>query len=203
MGCFLALVVIFRSFFWENVLRPIGLIFWLIWRAIASVDQAVYWAMAIIISIFLVLRMLPKGVVPTGHIYESDSSKISNPYLTWLSVFTLAGFSPLALENLQPKLKDLTVSFLVQTGRITPKEAEASIRAKQLSISPESQSFLISDKEGGKQVNQYKLRGTYFLASFGKRKLSRIPTIVHQPINEGLSFMEGRAHIQHEHENSK
>jgi len=196
----LSLLIIFRSFFFESILRPIGLIFWLGWRVIASVNQSFYWAMVIIISAFLVIQMLPRESLPAQDEQKDHPNKIMNTYLDWLSSLTHSTANLSALESLRQKLRERTISFISMADRVSMNEAEKTIQAKESPVSKESQSFLFSENEVPLDITgKLRLRIAFFLASVWKRKNPRVPKIIHQPVDQILSFMEEKAKTHHEH----
>jgi hypothetical protein len=194
------LLIVFRSFFIENILRPIGLVFWLVWRVITSVHQSFYWAMVILISAFLVIRMLPKESMAGQNEQTDDSKKVTNPYFDWLSSFTHSTSNRSAFENLRQRLRELTTSFVCTTDGLSISEAETILQSRASPLSKESQAFLFSDNEIYRTfVGKLNLRMTFFLTSLRKGKITRIPKIIHQPVDEILSYMEEKAKTHHGH----
>jgi len=198
LGCLLALAIIFRSFFMDNILRPVALIFWLVWRLISSVNQNFYWGMVIAVCLFLVIRLLPPESPQIQGDSEKDQPKTVNGYFSWLSAFAGALSSLPELENLKEKLVDLFVSVVHQTDRVASKEAKELFKSGQFPISESGRSFL-SSETGFRRTLLYtlKLRSALFMIALLKRKGSKIPKIIHQPIDEFLSLMEEKAEIKH------
>lgn len=65
----LLLVLIFllgilaRSFILDNVVKPIALVLWVIWRVLQSVDQKYYWILLILSAVFYLLYRLSRETV--------------------------------------------------------------------------------------------------------------------------------------------
>ena len=68
LSCLVGMAVDFRSFFMANIIEPIAVLCWAVWRIISSVNQNIYWMILIVICSILVIRLIPPG-----------KAKLSNP----------------------------------------------------------------------------------------------------------------------------
>ncbi len=199
LGVILVLAILFRSFLWTNVLRPIVIVFWLIWRVIVSVDQKFYWGVVIAATLFLVIRLLPKDLPLIQEDQEADRLNNSQGFFSWHEAFTSACSNLYQLEHLRQRIKNLYVSVVHRTDRIALNDVEELIESGQLPVSEASQSFLFP--ETGKRkpfTSKLKIRGALFLASMGIHRGAKLPEVAHESIDEILTLMEDKAEINHE-----
>jgi len=194
----LALAILFRSFLWTNFLRPIVVVFWLMWRIIISVDQKFYWGVVIAAILFLVIRMLPKELPPVREDSESDHYYQAGSFSSWHAAFTSACSSLYELERLRKKIINLYVSIVHRTDRTVLEEAEEMIKSKQVPLSEAGRSFF-SPEEGRMSLSsKLEIEGELFLISLGKGRRTKLPGIAREPIDEILTLMEDKAEIRHE-----
>jgi hypothetical protein len=49
---------LFRAFLLDNFVRPLALVFWMVWRLLGSVDQATYWTLLVAVPpVYVFVRM--------------------------------------------------------------------------------------------------------------------------------------------------
>jgi len=194
----LALAILFRSFLWTNFLRPIVLVFWLVWRVIISVNQTFYWGVVIAASLFLLIRLLPKELPPVREDSETDRLYQANGFFSWHAAFTSACSSLYELERLRKKIVDLYVSVVHRTDRTALKEAEEMIRSRQIPLSEAGRAFFSTEEGRMSLSRKLEMEGELFLISLGKGRGTKLPETAREPIDEILTLMEDKAEIHHE-----
>jgi hypothetical protein len=195
----LALAIIFRSFLWTNLLQPIAVVFWLVWRVIASVNQKFYWGVVIAAALFLVIRLFPKDLPQPREDSGSDTLNQDNGFFPWHAAFTSACSSVYELEHLRKRILDLYVSVAHQTDRIDLKEAEEMVKSRQIPLSEAGRSILLPEKGKRRPFSiMLKIRVALLRAALGKGRGTKLPEIIHDPIDEMLTLMEDKAEINHE-----
>ncbi len=191
LGLFLALGVVFRSFFMDNLVRPIALVVWAAWRILASVDQQLYWGLVILTCLILGCRMIPADGPGIEDDLKTREPQTRIGYEAWLSTLTFTEKGSPALETMRQRLKRLLVSVVVQTERMTADEAEEMIRAGHLPISRKSLAFVFPERDSlGTRFHELRLRSALLLANLYKKRGPRMPAIILGPIDEILTLME-------------
>ncbi len=61
LGLILCLGFLFRDFFFENFVKPVSLLIWILLRVLQSVDQNIYWGVLLFVSLIFILLRLSKG----------------------------------------------------------------------------------------------------------------------------------------------
>lgn len=191
MGCIVILVVVFWSFFMNNIVQPIMLIFWAVWRIILSVNQKIYWGALLAICFYLAIRMIPTDFPHPQHESEDHHSQAQNGYPSWLILLTSIMSDISVLENLNKKIIDLYISVMAQRYKITSEDADKLTRSKNTSFPEKSQFFLFPDKGTLKyKFFRLKLRIVILLTTVINKWRLWMPAMIHEPIDEVLSLME-------------
>ncbi len=61
LGLCLFLGILFNSFVFDSVIRPIAVLLWVIWQIVQSVDQGIYWGALIFAALAYAARRLTRN----------------------------------------------------------------------------------------------------------------------------------------------
>ncbi len=199
LACLAVLGFVFRSFLYENIFQPVGLVFWLLWRLIEAVPQSFYWGAVILICAFLVIRMLPRGVPEEPISAEDPFGKVENSYYAWLSAFAYGSADLNGLNQLREKLKRLALQASGRNEKFNTNFAEELFHSERETLPEKARAFLFPEESRPSLAERLRLRSALFFASFHEAKNREMPDIIHQPIDEILTNLEEQAEIPHEH----
>jgi hypothetical protein len=200
--CLAVIVVlgfVFRSFVMDNIVQPITLVAWAVWRVISSVNQKIYWGFVIAISLFLVIRMIPPESPNIHDQTEDDRPTAENGYSTWLSKLASAISDRNSLEELKQRLVDLYIAFVVQKNKVSPMDVEEILRSKGLPISEGGQLFF-SPKKSSLRAQFYEMKLLFVtkISGIRMRQGDKMPAMLHEPIDEFLNLMENHTEDEYE-----
>jgi hypothetical protein len=200
--CLAVIVVlgfVFRLFVMDNIVQPITLVAWAVWRVISSVNQKIYWGFVIAISLFLVIRMIPPESPNIHNQIEDDRPTAENGYSTWLSKLASAISDRNSLEELKQRLVDLYSAFVVQKDKVSPMDVEEILRSKGLPISEGGQLFF-SPKKSSLRAQFYEMKLLFVtkISGIRMRQGDKMPAMLHEPIDELLNLMENHTEDEYE-----
>ena len=193
------LVVSFRSFLMTNIVEPIALLFWALWRVITSVDQHIYWIALIVFCSILVLRLFPSGDdKPSGLIYNDRGKQLSRVE-HWQTLMKDAVLGNDEGRRFHDSLKDLLISVVAQDERTDPFELEEVVAKGEVPLSLATQQYLFPPVGGHKKYHLNQKINIMFLTPRWLRKWTG--KFVHQDytsIDETLQWMETELEINDE-----
>jgi hypothetical protein len=140
----------FRSFLMNNIIEPIALLFWAVWRIISSVDQNFYWIALIVICTILVIRLIPsekEGPPSRSYIY---TYKPPNRVEYWQTIIGEANLGNHKSEYLRNRIKELTMTVISQVEQPVTTEVDEIVAAGIPSLPPEARQYLfpLNGKDG-------------------------------------------------------
>lgn len=199
LGSFFSLAVVFRSFLMTNIIEPIALFLWTLWRIVASVNQNVYWIILIALCILVMIRLVPRvtnNPPSTAYTYKYSWP---NPVEHWRTLIQEASLGRSEFEHLRDGLKQLIESVVAQVERSDPKGSDEIPVMGKVSMSPAAYRFLFSSKEqagmfsGSRWFDIIYLAPRWFRMSAGKFIRQDMTSI-----DEILERMETEMDISHD-----
>lgn len=146
LGFLASLVFIFRTFLMSNIIEPIAIFLWAIWRIISSVDQKIYWMILIIICCLPVIRLFPPekdAITHPAYRYRYNSS---NRVIYWQTLIMDANLGKDEAEYFRDNLKKLLISAFADIKQPHPIDLEEFIASGMISLSPPARHFLFPPK---------------------------------------------------------
>lgn len=125
----LGLVLYFRSFLMINIVEPIAILLWLIWRIATSIGQHIYWVILIVLCLYFMLRLVPyensNSLAPAYNYEYRPPSRVEY----WQLLMKDAIRGKVKVENLRDALKDLLCSIIAHTDRAYPASLEQRVKS--------------------------------------------------------------------------
>jgi type IV secretory pathway VirB3-like protein len=140
------------SFVMTNVIEPIALVFWVVWRIIASVDQILYWILLIAVCFLLVLRLIPNRDGATVKAAYNYKYRPGNRIDYWTSLIRDSALERESAEILHGNLKSLLTSVFQNSQDSRPIDVAELAAARKVPLSLETQRFLFSPGKLDKKV---------------------------------------------------
>ena len=153
------------SFVMTNVIEPIALVFWALWRIIASVDQIVYWIILIAVCFLLVLRLIPNRDGVTAKAAYNYTYRPGNRIEYWKSLLRDSARERESAEILPASLKSLLTSVFRNLNDSRPINVEELAATRKVPLSLETQCFLFSHGKPDKKVTLSAMLSTLLLRS--------------------------------------
>jgi hypothetical protein len=194
-----SLIIIYRSLLMVYVIEPVAVLFWLIWRAVASVDQKLYWVGLILFCAIVVIRFITseKDATPTSAYNYTHNSPNRVEY--WQTILEDAVLGKNESEYLHDRLEKLFLAVVAQTER-SDSAGSGEINAKEkISLSPAAQRYLFPPTPKVGRPSKSRRLNILFLLPRRLRKRARM--FIHQDntlINEILTWMEAELEIHNE-----
>lgn len=142
------IAVVSRSFFMANIIEPIAVLFWGLWRIIASVNQSIYWSILILICLILVLRLVPieKENLPNpAYTYKYKSP---NRVEYWQKLINESILGREEGERLRVNLENLFTSVNAKSGQTGSKDSDEVNANGQRQLSLRATRLLFPQKRG-------------------------------------------------------
>lgn len=191
-----SLAIGFRSFLMANIIEPVAYLCWAIWRAVASLNQNIYWGILIIICSIFMIRLLPSekdNTLSSAYRYKYRSP---NRVEYWNTLIQNAMHGKEEAENLRDGLKKLFVSAVSPTERLNGRDLEERGAIGNASMSQATRQYLFSPKGQDRIMSGSRLHGITSLAPGWLRrwagKFARQDTA---SIDEILKYMETELEI--------
>lgn len=191
-----SLAIGFRAFLMANIIEPVAYLCWAIWRAVASVNQNIYWVILIIICSIIMIRFIPSGKDdPAGSAYRY-TYKSPNRVEFWNTLIQNAMLGKEEAESLRDGLKKLFVSALSQVERSNGRDLEERVEAGNVSLSESTRQYLFPPKAQDKIKSASRLHGIMSLApGWFQRWVVKFTRQETASIDEILKYMETELEI--------
>lgn len=135
-----------------NVIEPIALVFWVVWRIIASVDQIIYWIILIAAGFLLVIRLIPNRDDVTAKAAYNYTYRPGNRIEYWKSLIRDSALERESAEILHANLKSLLTSIFRNSQDSRPIDVAELAATRKVPLSLETQRFLFSPRKRDKTV---------------------------------------------------
>ena len=146
---FVIFVASFRSFLLTNIVEPVALLFWALWRIITSVDQHIYWSVLIVFCSILALRLIPSGNDSSSGSAYNDREKSLIRVEHWQTLMRNAVLGNDESRRLRDSLKDLLRSIAAQDERSESIELEDVLTKGEIPLSLAVQQYLFPPADTG------------------------------------------------------
>lgn len=137
----------FRSFFMTNIIEPIAVLCWALWRIIASVNQSIYWMILIVICLILVLRLVPVEKDNRPNPIYTYRYKAPNRVQYWQTLINESMLGREEGERLRGNLENLFTSVNAKPGRTGSKDSDEVTAKGQRQLSLRATRFLFPQKQ--------------------------------------------------------
>lgn len=192
LSLFVGLAIYFHSFLITNIFEPIAVLFWAVWRIIASVHQNTYWTILVLLCFILLIRVLPfrrNSSDPAYHPEHSSPNRVEE----WLRLMKNAVSGNDETEYLRDSLKRLLIS-VHQAEQIHSLRVDETMMRESASLPVVVRGFLFSTK--AKQ--SFRLRLLLLLPKWLRSSASKVFQINSIPIEETLTWMESMMEINND-----
>jgi hypothetical protein len=186
------LLLVFRSFVMAIFIQPVALLLWALWRALASIDQQVYWIAIIILCAGLALQLVPteaRGSAASTYKYHyPQPSRLK----AWQVLITRAAGKDDA-EAMHAAARKLLLSVIASTEHAERMDAGLPEAYGELDLPPAALRLLL--ETSGNHDRSEASRFPRALASpFSRlhRRLSGRPSDDEMLLSQALSWMESR-----------
>lgn len=201
LGFSLLLGVLFRSFILDNFVRPVALVFWLIWRILLSVNQQIYWGLLIASALVYTFFRLAQGLVDIKPTPPSDSNLTLYNVDYWRTSIQLTADKNEKVNILKQNLGEmLTAMYTSRQSEAPHWEVYEALRQRQIPLPDHIYAFLFPAKPlGGRRSFQQVLQTIWqALRKWARRWKGRDVAEYYQSIEEVLTFMESSMEIKHD-----
>jgi hypothetical protein len=199
----LLLAFLFRSFLLENLVRPVALVLWLIWRVLLSFNQRVVWSLLIFAALFYVsIRFSQHGLADSKPAPAPDSHLTLANIEYWRTFVSLTASEKARVNVLKQNLVEMLVSMYVPSQPKTPYwEVSEALRQRQIPLPENVYTFLFPPgPPAGRPTFQQVLQNLWRLPARWSRQWSgRAEAEYYRSIDEVLKFMETSLEIEHDH----
>ena len=193
-----SLVVVFRSFLMTNVIEPVALLFWAVWRIVSSVDQNIYWVVLIFFCIYLIIRLIPSKTDNLPNSADDFTFKSLDRVESWQTLIRDAALGKNESEILQDRLKELywTVSAEAEWSDSHVSNENKTLSQTSLPLAVQRYLYPSSGKQGmfskmGQNIS--------YLVPRPLRRWARINIYKdYALVDEILGLMETELEINHE-----
>jgi hypothetical protein len=194
-----SLIIIYRSLLMVYVIEPVAVFFWIIWRAVTSVDQKLYWIILILFCAFVFIRFITseKDTAPSSAYNYTHNSPNRVEY--WQAILEDAGLGKNESEYLHDRLEKLFLAVVAQTERPDSAGSGEINAEEKISLSPAAQQYLFPPMPKVGRSSTSRRLNIMFLLPRWLRKRARM--FIHQDntlINEILTWMEAELEIHNE-----
>ena len=202
LGIILLLAFVFRLFLLENFIKPVALVFWLVWRVLQSFDQGVVWSLLILAAVFyLIIRLAGLELADPKPVLVLDANLTLANIGFWRTFILMTADEKARVNILKQNLVEMLVAMYTSRQPDTPVwEVTEALRQRQIPLPEHIHTFLFpplppTGRPSFRQVLQT-LRG---LPARWSRQLSgRALAEYYRSIDEVLNFMESSLEINHD-----
>jgi hypothetical protein len=203
LGLVLLLGFLFRVFILENFVKPVALVFWLIWRVLLSIDQGVYWSLLILLAVFYAFIHFARGWVSTKPTPPLDSNLTLETVDYWRMFIRLSVREKARVSVLKQNLEEMLVTMYTSRQPETPHwEVSEALRQRQIPLPESIYAFLfprkpLSSRRSLRQV-LHAIREAF--REWARRRTGQDVAEYYRSIEEVLNFMETSMEISHDNE---
>jgi len=199
MTLLVSLIIIFRAFIFTNIVRPVALLFWALWRIVSRVHQNIYWAILIVLCLILILRILPTGQDTSFSSIYNDRDKSLARVEHWQTLIKAAISGNDKNRLLSDSLRKLLISVISQDEQFNPTDLEKIISTGGTPISLAAQQYIFPPGRRDRKVSIKQKITILLLTPKWLRKWTG--KFIHQDytsIDEILRWMETELEINNE-----
>ncbi len=193
------LIVSFRSFLMDYIVKPVALLLWAVWRIIASVDQNVYWVALIVFCTVLIIRLIPSGKDNSPGLAYRDTYKPPNRVEYWQTLIANSVLGKNKSEYLRNNMKELYMTVISTVERPATSDAKEITEEETQSLSPAARQFLFlsNDKYETSSIKEL-LNNNVFEPAWLRRRRKNYNHQNNTKLHEILNWMEIKLEIKDE-----
>ena len=124
------------------VIEPVAAVLWAGWRVVASVDQAVYWILLVVLCSLLTIRIFstrdPGQPVPENSGIPVQRTRVEH----WQAMFQNAELTREGDAALRESLRSLLESVVAQQDQPPRQDFGTTLSSRHISLPPGVQSYL-------------------------------------------------------------
>ena len=193
------LLISFRSFLMDNVIEPVALLCWAVWRIISSVDQNIYWIALIVICTILVVRLIPSEKDNSSSPALNQTYKPPNRVEYWQTLIDEAMLGKNKSEYLRYRMKELVMSIIAEVEQPATTEVNEMIATKIPSLSLAAHQYLFPpDENHGTSPMKIRTNITVFSPKWLRRWQRKYTHQNNVVLDEILKWMETELEINDE-----
>ncbi len=193
----LALAIYFRAFVVANIFEPVAMLFWAVWRIVASIHQNVYWVILVLACFVIVARLMPFRRNIARSAYRDEHSSV-NRVESWLRLMKNAPLGTDETDYLRDDLKRLLVS-IQRLERSQSVEPDGGSPLDATPLPPTVHGFLFPANGKHKIVSgDGRLRLLFWMPKWFRRWVNRVFRLDNPAIEETLAWMESLMEINND-----
>ncbi len=206
LGFLFLLALTFPAFIQDNLVTPIALVLWLFWRILQSIDQAMYWILAILLALgYFLFRLIRWSQGPI--VFEQFSSPDENAMLErigyWRSSIHLSGLDTVKPHTLERELgMMLAALYASKQPESVQFEIYDDLKRRAIPLPEPIYAFLFPvEATGSKHSIQQILR---HLRDWPRKQVrrwtGREKAAYYQSLEQVITFLESELENQHDDE---
>ena len=201
LGLLLLTAFLFRAFLLENLIRPLALVFWMVWSVILSVDQKIYWGLLIAVaSIYAFTRLIRLGAADPGPDLSTGAYHTPAAIDFWRTFILVTNNEKAQVNLLKQNLVEMLARMYTASQPETPYWLiYEALQSRQIPLPEHIYTFLFPpDPMSGRSALWkfwYALRS--LPAEWARRWSGRATAEYYQSLDEVLTFMESSLEINH------
>ncbi len=205
LGILVCLGILFRDFLFENFIRPISLMVWILLRVLSSVDQNIYWGVLLFAGLILLLLRL--GRTPGGAEQEPppDTFSALENIQYWRTAIMVTHSEMTEVNVLKRYLgKMLATAYAVNTPGRANLEIYNALKLRQIPLPEPVYAFLFPGvlPTSGRSLRQV-LQSIRRLPQRWARRLSgRELDEYYKSIEEVMAYIESTLEVKNDDEES-
>ncbi len=189
----------FRSFFMANIIEPIAVLCWALWRIVTSVNQNIYWVILIIVCLIMAHRLIPVGKDRLPNPAYSYKYKSPNRVEYWQTLITESALGEGESERLRANLENLLISVDAKSGRTASKDSDGVIANRQRQLSLRAMRLLFPQRgRGGTSIPDQRLDIKSLIPRQLQRWAGKYVSQDTAVISEILEYMETEMEMSHD-----
>ena len=187
----------FHSFLMDNIVEPVALLFWAVWRIISSVDQHVYWFALIVFCAIFFIRLIPSEKDNSINPLYNQTYKPPNRVEYWQILIDESMLGKNKSEYLRNRIKDLVITTISQVEQPATTEVDEIIATGIPSLSPAARQYLFppGDKHGTSPMKNH-TNNTVFVPKWLRRWQKKYTHQNNIVLDEILKWMETELEIK-------
>jgi hypothetical protein len=134
LAAFLLAGIIFHDFVFVNLLKPLALVLWALFRLLAVVDQRVYWSGLIFALFCFILTKLPSKKQPVKRFPDPNPESFQSDYTVWRQSLSAGLVATEQRDVIRSQLKELVISAMSVDTRTDPLEVRAKLESGELKL---------------------------------------------------------------------
>jgi hypothetical protein len=201
---FLLAALFFRAFLLDNFVRPVALVFWMVWRILLSVNQEIYWGLLIAVAlVYAFLRLVRKGLADTNSEISYGSYLTEAAIDFWRTFILITNNEQAHINFLKQNLVEMLVRMYTASQPETPYwQVYEGLQSRQIPLPEHIYSFLFPPNPMSHRSALEKFLYTLrrLPAQWARQRTGRAAAEYYQSLDEVLTFFESSLEINHDNQ---